>query len=146
MMDLAPLGVDAAKDARGAEIQVEARFSRFQMGFEVAAFASHCVENFVEDMQGVVVKFHGDLVGAEEDALVDRFDIVPAAFDATEGIVHGDFQGVIPIFGHADEVAFVEGAVELRQGLDGLGEITEIFVTGDGFLDGKAGGHREPPG
>jgi hypothetical protein len=146
VMDLAPLGFDAAKDARGAEVQVEASFSCFQVGFEVAAFATHCVENIVKDVHGVVVKFHGHFVGTVKDTLVDRFDFLPAAFDAAKGIVHGDFQGVVPVFGHAGEVAVVEGAVELREGLDGLGEVAEIFLAGDGLLDGKGGGHREAPG
>jgi hypothetical protein len=142
VMDLAPLGVDAAIDARGPEVKIEASFSGFQVGFQMAAFAANRVENIVKDMQGVIVKLHGDFVRAVEDALVNRFDVLPAAFDSTEGIVHGDFLGGVPVVGHAREVAFVESAVELCQGLDWLGEIGEIFATGDDFLDGGGGGHR----
>ena len=109
VVDLAPAGVEEAEDASGAEGEVESSGN----ANEAAAFAANGVEEITREVEGVMVKLDGDGGGAREEAFVNTADFGPAALDAAERIVHGDVVGRAPVFAHEDDVAGVEGAIEL---------------------------------
>jgi hypothetical protein len=136
VMDLAPAVIEQAEDARGAEGEIEDGGG----AFETAPFAADGVENFPRDMKRIIVKLDGGAGWAGEKSLVNTANLWPAALDAAEGIVHGNFVGWGPILAHEDKVASVKGTIKLSESVTRMGEIAEIFVAGDGVeRRGKSG-------
>jgi len=108
-MDLAPAAVLEAEYARSAQGQCE----RFAFGSEMAALATHGVEEVAGAVESVVEEFDLHLGGALENAFVDAVDAFPAALHAANRVVEGDIGRMIPIFLHQAEIAVVEGAIKL---------------------------------
>jgi len=127
-MDLTPLVADETEDARGADGENKTGGG----AFVDTAFAAHGVEDVSCNMQSVTIERGGDVSGAGKEALIDAADFGPAALDATQRIIHGDVVGGTPIFLHERDVAVVEGAIELSEGVARVGEVAQIFLTGDG--------------
>jgi hypothetical protein len=135
VVDLAPVVIEEAENARGAEGQVECGGS----GFEAAAFTADGVENLSRDVQRIMVEFNSNASGAGEETFVNATDFGPATLDATNGIVHGNVVERGPILAHEDDVAGVKGTIELSESVTGMSEIAKIFETGDGI---ERGGKR----
>ena len=133
VVDLAPVMVEQAEDAGGAEVE----FGDGSLRFEMATFAADGVENFSRDMQRIVVELEGDARGTIEEPLVDATDFGPAALGAAERIVHGNVVEGRPVLAHEQDVAAIESAIELGKRMTGMGEIAKIFKTGDGVERGR---------
>ena len=132
VVDLAPVLIEEAEDAGGAEGQVECGGS----GFEAAAFTADGVENFSRDVQRIMMEFNGNASAAGEEAFVNAADFGPATLDATDGIVHGNVVERGPILAHEDDVSGVKGTIELSESVTRMSEIAKIFETGDGIERG----------
>src|SRR5258706_2241176 len=140
-MDLPPSGTDPAKDPGGANGQVEG----VRPVLEPPALAADRVEDLIRFVQGVVVELDPQPRRAAKDPLVHRADLVPAALDPAERIVHRRVARLLPVLGHEREVARVQRAVELGERLPGLPDVPEIFPSRDGLTDQPSGGgHRSP--
>ena len=135
-MDLAPVVVEEAEDARGAKRKIEGGGG----GFEAAAFVANGVEGFAGNVERIVVELDGDARGAEKKFFVDATDFRPAAFGAAEGIVHGDVVGGRPVLAHEDDVSGIKGAIKLRERVTRMRKIAKIFVAGDGIERGGESG------
>ena len=136
VVDLAPMVIEQAKDARGAEDEI----ADGGKGFETAALAAHGEERFAGDVQRIAVELHGDACGAGEKMFIDAADFRPAAFDAADRIIHGNFFKGRPVLSHENDVASIECTIKLRKSMTRMSEITEIFVTGDGIERGGKSG------
>ena len=136
VVDLAPVVVEEAEDARGAKREIESGGG----GFEVGAFVAHGVKSFAGNVERIIVELGGDTRGTEKKFFVDATDFGPAPFGAAEGIVHGDVVGGGPVLAHEDDVSGVKGAIKLRERVTWMREIAKIFVAGDGIERGGESG------
>jgi len=136
VVDLAPVVIEEVKDARGAERKIESGGGRLEVG----ALVAYGEERFTGDVEGIIVELDGDAGAAEKKFFVDATDFGPAAFGATEGIVHGDAVGGGPVLAHEDDVSGVKSTIKLRERVTRMGEIAKIFVAGDGIERGGESG------
>jgi hypothetical protein len=136
VMDLSPVMFEKAEDASGAEGQLGDGGG----SFEATAFATYGKEDFAGDVERVIVELNGDASRAGKKLFVDAPDFGPAAFDAAEGIVHGNFVEGRPILPHEDDVAGIKCAIKLRESVTRMREIAKVFVTGDGIERGGKSG------
>ena len=136
VVDLAPVMIEEAEDTGGAEGEI----GDGGCSFEATAFTTHGKEDFAGDVERVIVELDGDACRAGKKFFVDAADFGPAAFDAAEGIVHGDFFEGRPILPHEDDVAGIKCAIKLSQSVTRMREIAKVFVTSDGIERGGKSG------
>lgn len=132
MVNLTPVMIQHTKDARRAEGQIGNGGWRF----EPASFAADGVEEFAGDVQRIVGELGGDAGWAGKEPFVDPADFGPAAFDAAEGVVHGDFFEGRPILSHENDVLGIKCAIKLSESVTGMCQIAKVFVAGDGIERG----------
>src|SRR5215212_5201919 len=128
-MNLPPLALRvAAEDAAGADSQLEGLADGCG---ELPSLAADRDETVGGLHDAVVPELDLDTVGSREQLLVHRSYRRPAAADPAERIVHHRNVTCFPILGCEVEVAVVEGAVELRQGLNRPRAVTRILAAGN---------------
>jgi hypothetical protein len=92
-------------------------------------------ENISVAFDGVVVEFEPVLAPRREQPFMDAADFHAASFDASEGIIHADFAGRIPVLLHQIEVAAIQGAIKLREGGQWRVRVVYVLVPSDWLLD-----------
>jgi hypothetical protein len=132
VMDLAPVVIEQAEDARRTEGKIEDGGG----GFKAATLAADGVEQFTRDVERIVVELGRNASGPSEKFFVHTADFGPAAFGAADGIVQGDVVGRRPILSHEDDVSRVKCAIKLSESVTWMSEITKIFEAGDGIEQG----------
>src|SRR5579884_2304230 len=85
----------------------------------LTSFSTHYVEDLPCFMIAVVVELKPIWLRTAEDTLVDGSDLLPAALNAADRVLHYRFVRLRPVTRHLLHVSGVESFIELRQCLHG---------------------------
>jgi hypothetical protein len=113
MVHLTPAAIDQLKNASRSNVEVF-RGITIAVG---AALPTYSPKNVTSAMNRIVPKFDMDVRWALENGVIHLVRLIRAASNASERVVNRDFIGMREIFVDHLEIARIESAVELSQGL-----------------------------
>src|SRR5437868_9498798 len=88
------------------------------MALEFSAFAADGKKDIPMFVERIVKKFNVNSRIAVEQLGIQGADLVPAACNSAQRIIHAGFIGLQPYAGHTLEIAVIECCIELIQGTE----------------------------
>src|SRR6202035_3349013 len=130
MMHLSPAPIDQLKNSGRANVQI---FHDFTIMIR-AAFPPHGPKYVASAMNRIIPKLNVNVRRTLEYPFIHLVRLIRATPNSSKRVINRDFIGVGEIVVQHLQIAAIKRAVELRQSLLRLAEVSEFLVTCDGLL------------